>query len=161
MTALPPGLFFADPTSATHKLLHALLKRGKKGTAQAILLATLRLLQDAVPARSAHAVLRQAIQHVQPSFEFKRAKVGGLTQLIPGALHPAQGEQVAIRWLLAAARQKQAKTRTLKVRLYRFEHFLAQELLAAYSQQSELLGKKLEAHKLAETNRALAYQRWW
>ena len=49
----------------------------------------------------------------------------------------------------------------LKTKQYGFEYFLSQEILAAYKNESELKQKKLEIHKLAETNRALAYQRWW
>jgi ribosomal protein S7 len=49
----------------------------------------------------------------------------------------------------------------LKNQSYGIEFFLAQEIVSAYKNESELKQKKVEIHKLAETNRALAVQRWW
>ena len=84
-----------------------------------------------------------------------------MSQFIPGAKKPQKQENLAIRWILDLAKEKQRKTKILKTKQYGFEYFLSQEILAAYKNESELKQKKLEIHKLAETNRALAYQRWW
>ena len=81
--------------------------------------------------------------------------------IIPGAKKPEKQSNLAVRWILALAKEKQKKAKTLKNRRYGIEFFLAQEIVFAYKNESELKQKKIEIHKLAETNRALAVQRWW
>lgn len=150
-----------NSSSIVQKFLQTLLKKGKKKTAQTVLLKTIGLLQKMQPLVPKDEIFEQALKNIQPGFEFKKARVGGMTQFIPGAQKPQKQENLAIRWLLEAARLKHRKTKLLKTKQYGFEYFLAQEVLAAFLNESELKQKKLEIHKLAETNRALAYQRWW
>jgi small subunit ribosomal protein S7 len=113
------------------------------------------------PTKLKEEVFTQAVKNVQPSFEFKRARIGGLYQMIPGAKKPEKQSNLAVRWLLTLAKEKQKKSKTLKNQSYGIEFFLAQEIVSAYKNESELKQKKVEIHKLAETNRALAVQRWW
>jgi small subunit ribosomal protein S7 len=143
------------------KFLQNLLKKGKKKTAQSILLKTITQVEKMEPRVPAFVVFEKALSNIQPSFEFKRARVGGMYQMIPGAKEPTKQQKLAIRWILELAKQKQRKTKLLKTQNYSFEYFLANELVASYKNESELKQKKLEIHKLAESNRALAYQRWW
>lgn len=143
------------------KFLQNLLKKGKKKTAQSLLLKTITEVEKMEPEVPASVVFEKAVSNIQPSFEFKRARVGGMYQMIPGAKEQTKQQKLAIRWILEAARQKQRKTKLLKTHNYSFEYFLANELVSSYKNESELKQKKLEIHKLAETNRALAYQRWW
>jgi len=143
------------------KFLQNLLKKGKRKTAQSLLLKTITKVEKMEPEVPASVVFEKAVSNIQPSFEFKRARVGGMYQMIPGAKEQTKQQKLAIRWILEAARQKQRKTKLLKTHNYSFEYFLANELVASYKNESELKQKKLEIHKLAETNRALAYQRWW
>ena len=143
------------------KFLQNLLKKGKKKTAQSLLLKTIIKVEKMEPEVPASVVFEKAVSNIQPSFEFKRARVGGMYQMIPGAKEQTKQQKLAIRWILEGARQKQRKTKLLKTHNYSFEYFLANELVASYKNESELKQKKLEIHKLAETNRALAYQRWW
>lgn len=156
-------LFTQNLESATifRKLLQSILKKGKKKRAQKLLLNVISLVQSTYPDVSKDIIFTQAIKNIQPSFEFKKARVGGISQFIPGAKKPQKQENLAIRWILDLAKEKQRKTKILKTKQYGFEYFLSQEILAAYKNESELKQKKLEIHKLAETNRALAYQRWW
>jgi small subunit ribosomal protein S7 len=143
------------------KFLQNLLKKGKKKTAQSLLLKTITQVEKMEPGVPASVVFEKAVSNIQPSFEFKRARVGGIYQMIPGAKEQTKQQKLAIRWILEGARPTQRKTKLLKTHNYSFEYFLANELVASYKNESELKQKKLEIHKLAETNRALAYQRWW
>jgi len=143
------------------KLLQSLLKKGKKKVAEKVFLKTLILLETNFPNSSSQEILTQAFRNIQPSFEFKKARVHGLSQQIPGAKTVDKQESLAIRWVLDSARTKQLKKKQLKTKNYGFEHFLSHEICAAFKNESELVQKKLEVHKLAETNRALAVQRWW
>lgn len=156
-------LFTPDQVSSSifRKLLQNMVKKGNKKRAQQLLLHVIFLVQKMYPTISKDQVFVQAIRNIQPSFEFKKARVGAMSQFIPGAKKPDKQENLAIRWMMDVAKQKQRKTKVLKAKQYGFEYFVAQEIISAYKNESELTTKKLEIHKLAETNRALAYQRWW
>jgi len=143
------------------KFLQSLIKKGKKKKAQSVILKVIQLVQMMQPTKLKEEVFTQAVKNVQPSFEFKRARIGGLYQMIPGAKKPEKQSNLAVRWLLTLAKEKQKKSKTLKNQSYGIEFFLAQEIVSAYKNESELKQKKVEIHKLAETNRALAVQRWW
>jgi len=47
-----------------------------------------------------------------------------MNQLIPGAKKPQKQENLAIRWILTLAKEKQRKTKILKTKQYSFEYFL-------------------------------------
>jgi len=53
-----------------------------------------------------------------------------------------------MRWILDAVRSKKGKPMYKK---------LAEEMLAAYSNQGSAVKKKEETHKMAEANKAFAY----
>ena len=150
-----------ESSNILKKFLQSLIKKGKKKKAQSRLLKVVRLVQMMQPTKPKYEVFTQAVKNIQPSFEFKRARLGGLYQMIPGAKKPEKQSNLAIRWLLTLAKEKQKKAKTLKNQRYGIEFFLAQEIVFAYKNESELKQKKIEIHKLAETNRALAVQRWW
>ena len=150
-----------ESSNILKKFLQSLIKKGKKKKAQSRLLKVVRLVQMMQPTKPKYEVFTQAVKNVQPSFEFKRARLGGLYQMIPGAKKPEKQSNLAVRWLLTLAKEKQKKAKTLKNQRYGIEFFLAQEIVFAYKNESELKQKKIEIHKLAETNRALAVQRWW
>lgn len=150
-----------ESSNILKKFLQSLIKKGKKKKAQSVLLKVIQLVQMMQPTKLKEEVFMQAVKNVQPSFEFKRARIGGLYQMIPGAKKPEKQSNLAVRWLLALAKEKQKKSKILKNQSYGIEFFLAQEIVSAYKNESELKQKKVEIHKLAETNRALAVQRWW
>jgi ribosomal protein S7 len=60
------------------KFLQNLLKKGKKKTAQSILLKTITQVEKMEPRVPAFVVFEKALSNIQPSFEFKRARVGGM-----------------------------------------------------------------------------------
>ena len=150
-----------ESSNILKKFLQSLIKKGKKKKAQSRLLKVVRLVQMMQPTKPKYEVFTQAVKNIQPSFEFKRARLGGLYQMIPGAKKPEKQSNLAVRWLLTLAKEKQKKAKTLKNQRYGIEFFLAQEIVFAYKNESELKQKKIEIHKLAETNKALAVQRWW
>ena len=60
------------------KFLQNLLKKGKKKTAQSILLKTITQVEKMEPRVPAFVVFEKALFNIQLSFEFKRARVGGM-----------------------------------------------------------------------------------
>jgi len=74
-----------ESSNILKKFLQSLIKKGKKKKAQSLLLKVIRLVQMMQPTKTKYEVFTQAVKNVQPSFEFKRARLGGLYQMIPGA----------------------------------------------------------------------------
>jgi ribosomal protein S7 len=71
-----------ESSNILKKFLQSLIKKKK---AQSLLLKVVRLVQMMQPTKPKYEVFTQAVKNIQPSFEFKRARLGGLYQMIPGA----------------------------------------------------------------------------
>ena len=107
-----------ESSNILKKFLQSLIKKGKKKKAQSRLLKVVRLVQMMQPTKPKYEVFTQAVKNIQPSFEFKRARLGGLYQMIPGAKKPEKQSNLAVRWILALAKEKQKKAKTLKKQRY-------------------------------------------
>ena len=103
-----------ESSNILKKFLQSLIKKGKKKKAQSRLLKVVRLVQMMQTTKPKYEVFTQAVKNIQPSFEFKRARLGGLYQMIPGAKKPEKQSNLAVRWLLTLAKEKQKKAKTLK-----------------------------------------------
>ena len=94
-----------ESSNILKKFLQSLIKKGRKKKAQSLLLKVIRLVQMMQPTKTKYEVFTQAVKNVQPSFEFKRARLGGLYQMIPGAKKPEKQSNLAVRWILALAKE--------------------------------------------------------
>jgi small subunit ribosomal protein S7 len=99
--------------------------------------------------------VKDAISHIKPSLETRKKKIAGITRHIPSLVHPSRGEGLAIRWLIAAAKEKQRRGGR------GFAQCLSNELLDAYLKKGEPKQKRDSLHKLAENNRSYIRFRWW
>lgn len=61
---------------------------------------------------------------------------------------------LAMKWMITECRNNKHR------RTHMYEK-LSQELLAAFSNEGNVIKKKHELHKMAEANRAYAHYRWW
>ena len=104
---------------------------------------------------SIKAFVKDAISHIKPSLETRKKKIAGITRHVPTIVSPFRGEGVAIRWLLAAAKEKQRKGGKELAKC------LSDELLDAYLKRGEARQKRDLLHKLAESNRSYVRYRWW
>jgi small subunit ribosomal protein S7 len=165
-----------DDTEQTHqtlaapilsKLANFIMKKGNKAKAFTIVQEVLCLLQEQLPQNKTSRVhtvqaLQKALDTVKPAFELRKARFAGKTQFIPACIVVQKQENKALRWIVGAARHKQKKKTVAKSKTaYSFAFFLAIEFFDAYKGQGVAKLKKDEIHKLAETNRGLAYRRWW
>ena len=103
-----------ESSNILKKFLQSLIKKGRKKKAQSLLLKVVRLVQMMQPTKPKYEVFTQAVKNVQPSFEFKRARLGGLYQMIPGAKKPEKQSNLAVRWLLTLAKEKQKKSQNFE-----------------------------------------------
>ena len=105
--------------------------------------------------RSIKEFVKNAISHIKPSLETRKKKIAGITRHVPSVVSPSRGEGLAIRWLLAAARERHRKGGKGIAKC------LSDELLDAYFKRGEAKQKRDSLHKLAESNRSYIRYRWW
>ena len=105
--------------------------------------------------RSIKGFVKDAISHIKPSLETRKKKIAGITRHVPSVVSPSRGEGLAIRWLLAAARERHRKGGKGIAKC------LSDQLLDAYFKRGEARQKRDSLHKLAESNRSYIRYRWW
>ena len=95
-------------------------------------------------------VIQKALHNVKPSFELRKARIGGSTQFIPAALPLNKQENKAIRTLILNASIKQKKnSSTQKYNdMYSFAYFLAMEIYDAHKNEFITKQKILFINKL-------------
>jgi len=96
-------------------------------------------------------LFKAAIDNAKPVLEVKSRRVGGATYQVPVEIRPERRTSLAIRWILAAARERKEKTMAER---------LAGEFLDAAKNQGSAIKKKEDTHKMAEANKAFAHYRW-
>ncbi len=78
----------------------------------------------------------------------KAKRVGGSNYQVPMEVRGDRRQGLAFRWILAAARGKKGKPMAEK---------LAAEFMAAMNNEGDAVKKKLDVHRMAESNRAFAH----
>jgi len=94
---------------------------------------------------------RQALDNVMPAIEVRSRRVGGATYQVPVEVRPDRRQALGIRWLIAAARERNEKTMTER---------LSGELLDASNNRGNAVKKREDTHRMAEANRAFSHYRW-
>jgi small subunit ribosomal protein S7 len=131
-------------------MINRLMKRGKKSVAIRIVYQALDIIK-ARTKRDPVEVFEQAIKNATPVLEVKPRRVGGATYQVPVEVRPARRISLAMRWLLAAAKNRPGKTMAER---------LAAELMDASNNTGATIKKREETHRMAEANRAFAHYRW-
>ncbi len=132
------------------RFINALMRRGKKSTAESILYRALELIakkgeEDPIK------VFEKAVENVKPVIEVKSRRVGGSTYQVPVEVKPNRRLSLSIRWLISYAKARSEKTMEAK---------LAAELIEAAHNRGAAIKKKEDTHKMAEANKAFAHYRW-
>ena len=97
-----------------------------------------------------HQLARQAVDHGL-LVAVARRRVGGATYQVPVDVRPERRQALAIRWLIAAARNRNETTMIDR---------LSGELMDASNNRGTAVKKREDTHKMAEANRAFAHYRW-
>jgi len=132
------------------KFINRVMKRGKKSVAARIMYDALDIVETRMK-RPPLEVMEEAVQNVSPVLEVKPRRVGGSTYQIPVEVSPDRQLSLAMRWLLAAARNRPGKSMAEK---------LANELMDAARGTGAAVKKREDTHRMAEANRAFAHYRW-
>ncbi len=133
------------------KFINCLMYDGKKSTAQSVFYDALELVAEKVSDRPAIEVFEQAVENVKPFIEVRSKRVGGASYQVPMQVNRARQQSLAIRWMLAAIREK--KGRAIHQRL-------AEEILAAYRKEGTAMSRRENTHRMADANKAFAHFAW-
>ncbi|HXF87633.1 MAG TPA: 30S ribosomal protein S7 [Xanthobacteraceae bacterium] len=132
------------------KFMNSVMYEGKKSVAERIVYGALELI-EAKTKQNPIGVFEQALGNVMPSIEVRSRRVGGATYQVPVEVRPARRQALGIRWIIAAARERNEKTMTER---------LSAELLDASNNRGNAVKKREDTHRMAEANRAFAHYRW-
>jgi small subunit ribosomal protein S7 len=132
------------------KFMNTLMYEGKKSVAERIVYGALNSV-EAKAKSDPLAVFKQALENVAPSVEVRSRRVGGATYQVPVEVRADRRQALAIRWIIAAARDRNDKTMIDR---------LSAELFDASNNRGAAVKKREDTHRMAEANRAFAHYRW-
>ncbi|GAB1432236.1 30S ribosomal protein S7 [Spirochaetota bacterium] len=143
------------PDSRYHSLLVTkficrMMWEGKKSTVSSIIYEAMEQLQDKTGAPALEAFMK-AMENVKPLVEVKSRRVGGATYQVPIEIRDSRKEALAMRWIIAAARNRSGKSMADR---------LALELSDAFNGTGTAVKKREDTHRMAEANKAFAHYRW-
>jgi small subunit ribosomal protein S7 len=133
------------------KFINCLMYSGKKSTAQQLFYDALDLIKERVGDREPIEVFHTAVENVKPHIEVRSRRVGGAAYQVPMQVSRNRQQSLAIRWLLAAVREKKGRPMHMK---------LADELVAAYNREGTAVTKRENVHRMADANKAFAHFAW-
>ncbi len=129
------------------KFVNCLMKNGKKTIAQTIMKDTLAEMARRGEENPLKA-FEKALQNATPTMEVKAKRIGGAVYQIPIEVTQKRQRSLSTRWILEGARKKKGQPMFKR---------LATELLDAYNETGFAYGKKIDAHKMAQANKAFAH----
>jgi small subunit ribosomal protein S7 len=132
------------------KFMNSIMYAGKKSVAEAIVYGAFDVIEGKTR-QSPVTVFEQALDNVMPTIEVRSRRVGGATYQVPVEVRTDRRQALGIRWLIAAARDRNEKTMTER---------LSAELLDASNNRGNAVKKREDTHRMAEANRAFAHYRW-
>ncbi|NUM34048.1 MAG: 30S ribosomal protein S7 [Candidatus Brocadiae bacterium] len=161
---LQPDPIYRD--KLVSQFINYVMKKGKKTIAQAIFYDAMQILRkkfantDVAKKTEDKAgkeeqyelkVFKAAINNVKPLIEVRSRRVGGATYQVPMEIEKKRQITLALRWILAASREKKGKPMAVR---------LADELSDAYNKQGKSITQRENTHRMAEANKAFAHFAW-
>jgi small subunit ribosomal protein S7 len=131
------------------RFIRILMWSGKLSLAERLVYDSLNILEEKLQ-QPGIEVFMKALENVKPLVKVKARRVGGSTYQIPIEVPDDAGWILAMRWIIAAARNKSGAPMDEK---------LARELLESFEKRGDAFRKREETHKMAEANRAFAHYR--
>ena len=132
------------------QVINKVLLDGKKSTAEQIVYGALEIVREKT-GRDPVEVMQDAIQALTPHLEVRSRRVGGATYQVPVEVPGRRARTLAIRWLVAFARDRREKVMAER---------LAAEMLDALAGQGGAFKKKDDIFRMAQANKAFAHYRW-
>ena len=96
-------------------------------------------------------LLVRSIDLLRPLVETRSVRVAGSNYQVPFEISEKRQYSLAFRWLVSASRSRTERTMSAR---------LASEIISTVKLQSQSYKKRVELHKMAESNRAFVHFRW-
>ena len=132
------------------KLINYVMLEGKKSAAKRIVYSALTLVEERSE-QTALEVFNEALANCSPRLEVRTRRVGGANYQVPYEVPQDRQIALSLRWIVAAARDRGENTMAAQ---------LAGEILDASRKEGKAYNKRLDAHRMAEANKAFAHYRW-
>ena len=132
------------------KFMNSIMLDGKKSVAERIVYGALDQVEEKARTEPL-PMFHQALENVAPQVEVRSHRVGGATYQVPVEVRTDRRQALAIRWLIAAARNRNETTMVER---------LSSELMDAANNRGAAVKKREDTHKMAEANRAFSHYRW-
>ena len=140
-----PDPKYKDPLVT--RFVNNLMKAGKKNLAYAIFYDAIDIISEKTKEEGLE-VWKKALSSITPSVEVKRRRVGGAIFQVPVEVRPDRKVSLSIKWLISQVRLRGEKTMKEK---------LVNEIIAASQGEGKAVKKKVDTHKMAESNRAFSH----
>jgi small subunit ribosomal protein S7 len=124
---------------------------GKKSVAQKIFYGAMEIVAKKVTDAEPIEIFHRAVENVKPAVEVRSKRVGGAAYQVPMQVNRNRQQSLAIRWILAAVRDKKGRATHEK---------LAEEIIAAYKREGAAVTKRENVHRMADANKAFAHFAW-
>lgn len=132
------------------KFICRMMWQGKKSIVTSIMYDAMAQLQEKSGAPALDAFMK-ALDNVKPVVEVKSRRVGGATYQVPIEIRDTRREALAMRWIIAASRNRSGKSMADR---------LASEMTDAFNSTGTAVKKREDTHRMAEANKAFAHYRW-
>jgi small subunit ribosomal protein S7 len=145
---VPPDPVYNSPLVT--KFINCMMWDGKKSVAEKIFYRAMERIKQRAK-EDPLKIFKQAIENAKPKVEVRSRRVGGATYQVPVEVNPYRQTSLAIRWLVAYARERGEKHMVER---------LAHELIDASQNKGGAIKKREDTHRMAEANRAFAHYKW-
>ena len=134
------------------RFVNNLMLKGKKSVAFNIFYKSLDIVDEKKEdkEKSSLEVWKQALKNVMPHVEVRSRRVGGATFQIPIQIRSDRKISLAIKWLINFARKRNEKSMSQR---------LSNEIIAAFKEEGSAVKKRVDTHKMAESNKAFSHFR--
>ena len=132
------------------KLINAVMKDGKKGTAEKIIYDAFEQIKQTT-GKDPLEVFNAAMENIMPLLEVKSRRVGGSNYQVPIEVRPDRRQTLGLRWLVQYSRSRNGRGMANK---------LANEIMDAANGTGAAVKKREDTHKMAEANKAFAHYKW-
>ena len=132
------------------KLINSIMYDGKKVVAEKIVYEAIEKIKSKTKEEPIN-VFNEAINNIKPTVEVRSRRVGGATYQVPVEVKAKRAQELALRWIKDATRNR--KNKTMAEKLYF-------EILDASQNKGAAIKKREDTHRMAESNKAFAHFRW-
>ena len=133
------------------RFVNNLMLDGKKSIAFKVFYSALDIVTTKIDEEEALVVWEKSLENITPHVEVRSRRIGGATFQIPQPVREDRKVSLGMKWLIAAARNRNEKTMALN---------LASEIIAGYKEEGAAYKKKMDTHRLAEANKAFSHFRF-